>query len=256
MELRFAFLGSGSRGNGLLVEAGDTCLLVDCGFSIQETERRLARLHRRAENLAGILVTHEHSDHIGGVARLALKYRLSVWLTPGTRTALPDTGLQPELRLFNCHTPFVIGEVEVSPFPVPHDAREPSQFVFAASGVRLGLLTDVGTTTPHIEAQLSGCEGLILECNHDPEWLANGSYPPALKRRVAGRHGHLSNQQAGALLGRLDTSRLQLVVAAHLSEKHNTPQMARSALSVALGCEPDWIAVAGQGTGLDWRGLA
>lgn len=251
--MRFAALGSGSRGNALLVEAGQTLLLVDCGFSLRETERRLQRLDRCAEQISAILVTHEHSDHASGVALLSRRHRIPVWSTAGTRAACgPDLA---HAQVFSSHESFVLGDLEVHPFPVPHDAREPVQFVFHDGRCRLGQLTDTGTLTPHIEAQLAACDGLLLECNHDRAMLAQGPYPPPLKARVGGDYGHLSNEQAARLLGRLDGSRLQHVVAAHLSEKNNTPVLARQALGAALGCGAEWIGLAGQDDGLAWHEL-
>lgn len=252
--MRFASLGSGSRGNATLVEHADTCVLLDCGFSVRETERRLARLGRSGDQLSAIVVTHEHGDHINGVGALARKYGLTVWATAGTR-AVGRLGKVADLRCFNSHQAFALGDLQVQPFPVPHDAREPCQFVFGDGQRRLGILTDVGSATAHIAEQLSGCDALVLECNHEKTLLDNGNYPPSLKRRVGGDHGHLSNAQAAGLLRRLETGRLKQIVAAHLSEKHNTPELARAALSMALGCEPEWVAVADQDTGLDWRGV-
>ena len=260
--MRFASLGSGSRGNGTLIEQGKTCVLVDCGFSAREAEKRLERLGKSASDITAILVTHEHSDHISGVGPLARKYDLPVWATSGTffadRQAARDNyaervGEGVEINTICSHTAIVIGDIEIQPFPVPHDAREPSQFVFYNGDKQLGLLTDVGSYTPHIEEQLSGCDALILECNHDKQMLAQGEYPPSLKQRVGGSLGHLNNMQAADILSRLDTSKLNCLVAAHLSEKHNTPSMAQQALADALGCETDWISVAYQQTGLDWR---
>jgi phosphoribosyl 1,2-cyclic phosphodiesterase len=253
--MRFASLGSGSRGNGTLIEAGATCVLVDCGFTMRDTEARLARLGKTAANVTAILVTHEHSDHIGGVVPFARRHNLPVWMTVGTR-ANSAAGELPSLRFFSSHERFAIGDLEIDPFPVPHDAREPAQFVFGDGKVRLGLLTDVGAVTPHVEARLSGCDALVLECNHDPHLLATGPYPPPLRERVGGRYGHLSNGQAAALLEKLDCGRLQHVVAAHLSEKNNTPALARAALSRALNCADEWIATAHQERGLDWRQIA
>jgi phosphoribosyl 1,2-cyclic phosphodiesterase len=260
--MRFASLGSGSRGNGTLVEHGKTCLLVDCGFSVRETENRLEQLGKFAHEISAVLVTHEHSDHISGVGPLARKYNLPVWATSGTlfvdRQAARDNyaeriGERVDLHPICSHTAISIGDIEVQPFPVPHDAREPSQFVFSNGDKKLGLLTDVGSHTLHIEELLSGCDALILECNHDKELLEQGEYPPSLKKRVGGNLGHLSNNQAADILERLDTSKLNSIVAAHLSEKHNTPSMAQQALASALSCEVDWISVAYQQTGLDWR---
>lgn len=250
--MRFASLGSGSRGNATLVQQNGTCLLVDCGFSAKEVEARMARCKISAEEIDAILVTHEHGDHINGVGALARKYSLPVWATGGTLSA-DRLGERVEMNRICSHTAFAIGDIEVQPFPVPHDAREPSQFVFANGDKRLGLLTDVGSYTPHLQEQLSGCDALILECNHDTEMLANGEYPLSLQRRVGGDHGHLNNAQAADILQRIDHSKLTQLVAAHLSEKHNTPELARSALAEVLGCAADWVAVADQQTGLAWR---
>lgn len=252
--MRFACLGSGSRGNATLVEEGATSLLVDCGFSVRETERRLARLGKHARELAGILVTHEHADHVAGVAKLARRYGLSIWSTRGTWASLGDAEVA-SVNYIDCHERFAVGDLEIQPFPVPHDAREPAQFVFSNGAVSLGVVTDTGSITPHMARVLAGCEALFLECNHDEQLLAEGDYPASLKRRVGGRFGHLSNRQAGELLACLAHDGLRHVVAAHLSDKNNTPAHAREALSAALGCEQDWIGVAAQDTGLDWREL-
>jgi phosphoribosyl 1,2-cyclic phosphodiesterase len=138
---------------------------------------------------------------------------------------------------------------------VPHDAREPVQYVFSDGDRRLGVLTDTGCVTPHIERCLDGCDALVLECNHDSEMLRRGAYPPQLKTRIAGRLGHLDNAAAAALLATLDRRRLQHVVAAHLSEQNNCPELARAALAGALGCGSEWIGVADQETGFGWREL-
>ncbi|MFA7095389.1 MAG: MBL fold metallo-hydrolase [Gammaproteobacteria bacterium] len=252
--MRFSSLGSGSRGNATLVEKGDTCVMVDCGFSLRETVRRLARLGKRPEDLTAILVTHEHSDHLGGVGLFAGKYAVPVWATEGTAVSLARDKV-PAPRLFAPGEPFAIGELEIHPFPVSHDAREPAQFVFSDGQRRLGLLTDTGNISAEIEWVLRGCDALLLECNHDPGMLADGRYPAWLKQRVAGDFGHLSNEQAAAFLRRTDTARLQHVVAMHLSEQNNCPSLAVRALSAALGCTMDWIGVADQRNGLAWREL-
>lgn len=253
--MRFTLLGSGSKGNASLIEEGTTRLLIDSGFSLRELERRLLRAGLEAGDLTAVLVTHEHSDHISGVGALARKYSLPVWMTPGTWRK-GRTGEIPHLSMFNCHEKFSVDDIEVHPFPVPHDAREPAQFVFSNGSKRLGLLTDTGMVTPHIENQLDGCDALILECNHDSEMLQNGPYPSSLKRRVSGKLGHLSNVQAETVIKNIDCSRLQHLVAAHLSEKNNLPHLAREALSRGIDCEEQWIALADQDDGLGWREIA
>lgn len=255
--MRFASLGSGSAGNALVVEAKRTRILLDCGFGIGETVCRLSRLGLGPEDIDAIVVTHEHGDHAGGAARLARKYRLPIWLTYGTMSMLElPSDRQGHVRLIDSHSRFQIGDLEIEPFPVPHDAREPVQCVFGDGARRLGVLTDSGCATPHIEATLSGCDALILECNHDLEMLRRGPYPPFLKQRVSGRFGHLDNDASAALLARLDRDRLQHVVAAHLSEQNNTPKAAQDALAKALNCESEWIGVADQAEGFGWRQVA
>lgn len=250
--MQFAVLGSGSRGNASLIRSGGTCLLVDCGFSVKETETRLARLGCEADRIDAILVTHEHTDHSKGVGALARKYDIPVWATRGTASAA-RFGAVPQLHKLDTEHAFELGELGIQSYPVPHDAREPCQFCFTDGDVRLAILTDAGSTTAHMEQLLSHCDALMLECNHDHEMLWEGSYPPSLKQRVAGRFGHLSNDQAADFLTRIDTSRLNRLVAVHLSEKNNTTALARYALSEALECDPDWIQMASQEEGLAWQ---
>ena len=252
--MRFACLGSGSRGNALIVERGRTRLMLDCGYPVRETERRLARLGLAPADLAGILVTHEHSDHTAGACKFARKHGLPLWLTHGTLKGIPgDVSGLPQVNIIDSHSPFAIGELQLLPFPVPHDAREPAHFVFSDGAHRLGVLTDTGSSTGHIEAMLSGCDALVLECNHDLGLLMNGDYPQALKARVAGRYGHLDNQSSAGLLAALDRGRLQHLIAAHLSQHNNTAELACQALAQVMGCAPGWIGVADQDEGFAWR---
>jgi phosphoribosyl 1,2-cyclic phosphodiesterase len=139
---------------------------------------------------------------------------------------------------------------------VVHDSREPAQFVLSDGRSRVGVLTDVGCVTPEVESAYSGLDAVLLECNHDFTMLQEGPYTNKLKKRVGGRYGHLNNGQAADLLRAVDTSRLQHVVAAHISEKNNTPELARAALAEALGCDAEWIGAAHQSRGLDWREVA
>lgn len=257
--MRFASLGSGSKGNCLVAEAGGSRVLLDCGLSPRETERRLARLGLAPAGLHGILVTHEHDDHVGHAYPFAALHRLPVYLTHGTRRAQeaagkPANGL--ELRMIEGREPFTVGAIQVQPFTVPHDAREPVQFVLGDGARRLGVLTDLGASTAHVEATLSGCDALVLETNHDLDLLWAGDYPKWLKERIAGPFGHLDNGASGRLLEALDRSRLRHVIAAHLSQQNNRADLARAALARALGCAEDWVGVATQEDGFGWRDLA
>lgn len=250
--IRFASLGSGSKGNALLVESGRTRVLVDCGFGPREIVTRLARLGVAPESVDAVLVTHEHADHVGGVARCVARFGWTAYASHGTAVAagkLADIAVQR----FDSHATFIVGDLEIHPYPVPHDAREPTQFVFSDGAARLGVLTDAGIITPHIVAMLRECTALVLECNHDPEMLQNGRYPPPLKRRIAGEFGHLDNSAAAGLLGEIGAGKLGHVIAAHLSEENNTPELARTALAAALGCTADWIGIASQTEGFGWR---
>src|SRR5262249_30614874 len=175
--MRFASLGSGSQGNALVVEAGRTRVLLDCGFSVADTTRRLGCLGIRPEDLAGIIVTHEHDDHIGGAARFARKYGLAVWMTTGTYRGLEKL-FEPDVSvpLIEGYAALAIGEMQIEPYPVPHDAREPAQFVFSDGVRRLGVLTDAGHGTAYIQRCLTGCDALVMECNHDAALLACSDY--------------------------------------------------------------------------------
>jgi phosphoribosyl 1,2-cyclic phosphodiesterase len=254
--LRFASLGSGSQGNALLAEAGGTLLMLDCGFALHETEMRLARMGLAPADLAGIIVTHEHGDHADGVLPLARRYAVPVWMTYGTFAALSDAGAGGDdcpIRLVDSERAFSVGDIVVRPFTVPHDAREPVQYVLSDGARRLGVLTDAGCSTAHIESNLSGCDALVLECNYDPVMLEAGPYPPSVKARIASRLGHLDNRTSAEILSALDRGRLRHVIAAHLSQTNNTPQLARAALAAALHCDPESVSVATQDEGFGWR---
>lgn len=261
MTMRFCSLGSGSEGNALIVEvksgAAISRVMMDCGFGLAETELRLAKTGLVPDDLDAIVVTHEHADHIGGVARFARKHSIPVWLTHGTAKVLSERSIpQVLLHYVDPHEAFAVGGVGVIPFTVPHDANEPVQYVFTDGAYRLGVLTDVGTTTPHIEASLSDCDALVLEANHDLKMLREGPYPHSLKLRVAGKFGHLDNQQAAALLGRIKSPKLKHILAAHLSKQNNSEDLARQAFAQALICEPDWVGIARQDEGFSWRECA
>ena len=260
--IRFTSLGSGSEGNALLIEAGGvrgTRLLIDCGLPVRQA---LARIEARGVDPMGldaILVTHEHGDHVGGVMALARKTGATVCLTRGTHAAVhmrtADACKGVALRLIDSQLPFELGCVEIQPFPVPHDAREPVQYVVEYGPLRLGVLTDLGMLTPHVERSLQACDGLVLEFNHDPDLLAGSSYPDSLKQRIAGRYGHLCNREAAGFLGRLNLERLQHIVAAHLSRSNNSSDHVLAAVREVLIDVPHSFYVATQEDGFDWLTL-
>ena len=256
--MRFASLGSGSEGNALVVEAASghttTRVLLDCGFSAKELDRRLARLQLGIDALDAIVITHEHSDHIGSALTLARKWSLPLYMSWGTAKAVGAESDDIDLHVLLGDETAAIGDLEVLPYTVPNDAREPLQFVFSDGVRRLGVLTDVGTSTPHITAMLSGCDALVLECNHDARMLATSRYPQSLKARIGGSHGHLSNDAAAEILAALDRSRLTHVVAAHLSQQNNLPELAQAALANVLGSAQEEVRVASQELGFDWIG--
>lgn len=254
--LRFKSLGSGSSGNATVIQArggtgSPTHLLVDCGLGIRELDKRLGAAGMLAEQIDAIFVTHEHGDHIGCARQLALRERIPVYMSEGTHAALGQPDFDGLLRIACDAQPFAVGHLQVRPFTVPHDAREPLQLTCTDGNVRLGLVTDLGHVSSHVVQELSGCATLLLECNHDTEMLQAGPYPYFLKRRVGGDWGHLANEAAAAIAQAVLPHGLRRVVAAHLSEQNNRPDLARAALVAALG-EAVEIHVADGPTGSGW----
>jgi len=225
--VRFASLGSGSKGNATLIEWRDTCVMVDCGFSIKETTARMAKLDKRPQDLAAILVTHEHSDHWKGVMPLANKFGIKVYLTAGCLKSRDLKNPVTDFHIIDSHIEFQVGDLRVTPVPVPHDAREPVQYLFNSTEHKLGVLTDLGSLTAHVNAQYDRCDGLLIEANHDLDMLATGPYPAFLKERVGGQWGHLNNHQTASLLKAVDQSRLQHLVVGHISDKNNSLEKVR-----------------------------
>jgi phosphoribosyl 1,2-cyclic phosphodiesterase len=252
--LRFCCLGSGSEGNALIVEASDggttTRVLLDNGFNGRQLRLRLARFDLAVDDVDAVVLTHEHSDHVGGVAALLRQRRLPVYCSRGTAQA---AALEADFTEIVAGEIVAIGALQLAPFPVAHDAAEPLQYVFSDGDRRLGVLTDVGAPGEPIFTALAGVDALLLECNHDVELLRNSAYPPFLKARILGDRGHLSNAQAAGLLARLDRSRLRKVAAAHLSRRNNRPSLARAALATAIGSADDDVLIADQDDGLDWQ---
>ena len=248
--MRVSSLGSGSKGNATLIQVADTTILVDCGFGLKEIEGRLRSRGVEPDSLAGILVTHEHADHLKGAPMLANRYGIPLCSTHGTaryfkRPVATARPFHPSKRI-------AIGSLDIEPVTVPHDSAEPSQFVFHHQGLRFGLLTDLGSLTKHIHQAYQDCQVLMLECNHDPDMLHNGPYPPSLKRRVGGDFGHLSNAQAAQLLKGLNHSALQRVLVSHISEHNNDPALAIATLLPELDGHDTKIEMLTQQDGCDW----
>ena len=243
--LRFTSLASGSSGNATLIEGRrrdderPTRVLVDCGLGPRKLAAALAMRGVAAAELDAVFVTHEHSDHVGGVLRLQRRWSVAVWASAGTWQAATD-GREPAhaARVARDGEPIAIGALVLRPFAVPHDAAEPLQLVCEQGDCRLGILTDIGAPTADTVRALQGCDALLLECNHDREMLAQGPYPAWLKRRIGGARGHLANEEAAELLDACRHDGLRHVVAAHLSRHNNRPELALSSLRRALanGC--------------------
>ena len=233
----FNNLGSGSAGNATLLrlDAQSAPVMVDCGFGIRELERRVQDSGVTPADIEALIITHEHGDHAGCVASWSRKYDCPVYLSRGTWHALGDPQFGGGMQRIQDDASFELVGLRFTPFTVPHDAREPLQFRVEGNQRHLGLLTDLGHPSAHVIAHLQGLHSLILECNHEPELLQSGRYPPSLKRRVGGDWGHLSNQQAASILAQLWHPDLKQVVAAHLSEANNRVDLALTALHQALG---------------------
>jgi phosphoribosyl 1,2-cyclic phosphodiesterase len=247
--MQLASLGSGSKGNATLVRHDSTTVLVDCGFSLKQFRQRLERLDMSPENIDAILVTHEHSDHSGGVIRLATTYNIPVWTTRGTARAVFEKDFQ--YNNLRGGQSVSIGSLDILPVTVPHDAGEPVQFVFQVyGGKKLGILTDTGHITSHITDAYNQLDGLLLEFNYDPMMLEQGPYPYSIKQRVSGDLGHLSNEQSLSLLSKINTSQLSCLIAGHISENNNSPKLVAAHLEL-LDNIPRPI-LADQKTGFGW----
>ncbi|RYF73824.1 MAG: MBL fold metallo-hydrolase [Comamonadaceae bacterium] len=254
--LRFCSLGSGSTGNATLIEASTggrtTRLLVDCGFGLRQLQARLGRLGLLPADIDGIFITHEHGDHIGCVHAFSQRHGTQVRMSEGTWLATGAQDFGNRLQFARDGQPIELGALQVDPFTVPHDAREPLQLTCTDGARRIGVLTDLGHATPHVLARIGGVDALLLESNHDAELLAASAYPAFLKLRVGGNYGHLSNHAAGAIAAAVHHPGLRHVVAAHLSEQNNRPELARTALAEGLGCMVDDILTANAADGFPW----
>jgi phosphoribosyl 1,2-cyclic phosphodiesterase len=258
--VRFCSLGSGSTGNATVVEAGPEAassrVLIDCGFSLRELDQRLARAGLAASDLDAIFVTHEHGDHIGSAVALARRNQLPLWMSRGTWRAVRQPDLPALIRFARDGEPIIVGALELLPFTVAHDAEEPLQLRCSDMTHRLGVLTDSGSITPHIVDNLQGCHALLLECNHDRTMLAGSRYPPSLKARIGGRYGHLANDTSAEILAACLHDGLKHLVAAHLSEQNNRPDLVLEALATAWTGEREQIVIADPQHGFGWIAIA
>lgn len=226
--------------------------MIDCGLGVKILQERLEQRGLALTDLDAIFVTHEHNDHVGGVARVARKAGIPVLSTHGTLSSCgADFWAGVQTYAVDSHAVLEFGALTLHCFPVPHDAREPVQLVVQSAGKRLGVLTDLGKSTPFIESMLNNLDGFFLEANHDEALLAQSNYPAALKARIAGPYGHLSNAAAAGLLSAIDQSRLQMVIAAHLSRHNNTPELVIESLCPVLNSRAE-LQVANQQAGFDW----
>lgn len=253
--LRFRSLGSGSAGNATLIEAMGTRpvrVMVDCGLGIKHLLHRLGKAGLQPEDIDAVFITHEHGDHIGCALSLSLRYQIPVWMSQGTHAAIGSPDFKGLLRLARDGDAIDLGGLQLVPFTVPHDAREPLQLTCTDGAAKLGILTDLGHATAHVLAHLRACDALLLECNHDTGMLAQSAYPEFLKRRVGGQYGHLSNTAAAEIARRVMHQGLKHLVAAHLSAQNNRPALVQSLMSEALGCAENDIVIAAPDNGTDW----
>jgi phosphoribosyl 1,2-cyclic phosphodiesterase len=234
MSIRICLLASGSKGNCTLLATEKTRLLIDAGLSRKETYARLATVGEPADACDALVISHEHIDHVRGLRLLALDLKMPIYISPATRDAL---SWDPRIRAVELFTPgqkFIVGDIEITPFSVPHDAVEPVAFTFETQGIKIGLVTDLGYIPQVVKQRVLGCHFLAFESNHDLEMLKVGPYPWQVKQRVMSRHGHLSNNTTAGFLADDFDGAAQVVVLAHLSETNNHPEIARLSAQQAL----------------------
>lgn len=236
-----------------MIEAGDSLIMVDCGFGVKETERRFETLGVSLKDVDAILVTHEHGDHIKGVGPVARRYKMPVYMTEGTHLAR-DIGNIPVLNKIERYQAFSIADLVIQPVSVPHDAREPAQFVISYGLLKLGILSDLGKLTSHVISHYQDCDAVMVEANHDLDLLAEGPYPFSLQRRVASDWGHLNNSQTRGFLESIDLSRLQHLVIGHISEKNNAIDVVNAELQEIMA-KVESYCIADQRAGFPWLNL-
>ncbi|MBV1872967.1 MAG: MBL fold metallo-hydrolase [Gammaproteobacteria bacterium] len=251
--MRYASLGSGSKGNATLVESGDSCVMIDCGFNHKQTVSRLQQAGKTAEDITAICLTHEHGDHVAGAKLFSKRYGTPVYMTKGTAEALKDIATQV---LIEAGEVLCFGEMALTGVAVSHDAREPCQYVVEEKGKRLGVLTDIGFACEAVLKAYQGCDALILEANYDDALLEEGYYPESVKARIAGDGGHLSNEQSLGLLKALGFNKPHALSIAHVSEKNNCREAIISLFRQHFGEDVEKMDFICQQNGMQWRTLA
>lgn len=253
--MKISLLASGSKGNALLVCAGKSRVLVDAGLSARELGRRLASAGVEPQDLDGVLVTHEHLDHVRGLGVFSRRWQVPVYAHCATAPRLVDGGHAERLHEFETGTEMVIGDLAVKAFPVSHDAAATVGFTITSAAGKVGVATDLGLATRLVAEELRRCRCLVLEFNHDEELLRDGPYPWPLKQRIRSSHGHLSNPDSAVLLEKLCWEGLEALFLAHLSETNNRPELAEAAALSALSrqhrCRPQ-LAIGCQERPVGW----
>ena len=234
MSVRICVLGSGSRGNCTLIATENTRVLIDAGFSKRETHARLAAIGEPCGGFNAIIVSHEHIDHVRGLETLAADSEAPIYISAITRDTIQWNGRARKLETITPGERFSVGDFEIIPFTIPHDAADPVAFRIEAQGIRIGVVTDLGYIPEHVKHHVAGCHCLIFESNHDLEMLKVGPYPWHVKQRVMSRHGHLSNLATAEFLRDNFDGAAQVLVLAHLSENNNHPELARMSAEEAL----------------------
>lgn len=252
MSLQFCVLSSGSRANCSVVRTAQSSVMIDCGLALRTTEQRMRFVGFEPNGIQAIVVSHEHSDHLKGVRFFKNRYNVPVYMN--RKTAAAAEFLDGEFVPFETGSRFTIGDLTFLPVEVSHDAAEPVAFRIDGESRAMAIVTDLGVVTPQVEQMFPGLDALVLESNHDKEMLYRGPYPWHIKQRILSRLGHISNCTAGSLVEQIVCSRelkLKTIVGAHISEKNNTPELVRDALSAAVvkvmsdeSCRPE-VLVAG-----------
>ncbi|MEI8354947.1 MAG: MBL fold metallo-hydrolase [Deltaproteobacteria bacterium] len=241
--MRVCLLASGSKGNSIFIETGQSKILVDAGLSARETDKRLADIGVEGSDLDAIFITHEHTDHIRGAGILARKHQIPVFISYPTNSNSKDLFAKNEVVEFESGCSFTFRDMLIDPFPITHDSSDPVGFVIESRQNRVGIATDLGIVTRLVREKLKECGVLVLEFNHDEEMLLNGPYPWHLKQRIKSRHGHLSNNETAQLLSEIVHDRLEGIFLAHLSEVNNDPAIASDTINKTLGrqnrCHPE-----------------